>query len=109
MRMQEGLGLTILRIFAYASSASRKSWSFSDVAGAGMGPGRQPLRPLNRFLREVCVRESGSAENGRTFCQPGLCRSPSKILPVYDSGDHGHPNDAGYQAMAEAIDLKLFK
>jgi lysophospholipase L1-like esterase len=23
-------------------------------------------------------------------------------------GDHLHPNDAGYQAMANAIDLKLF-
>ena len=27
----------------------------------------------------------------------------------YDSGDHLHPNDAGYQAMANAIDLALFK
>jgi lysophospholipase L1-like esterase len=34
--------------------------------------------------------------------------SKSKILARYDSGDHGHPNDAGYQALADAIDLKLF-
>jgi lysophospholipase L1-like esterase len=34
--------------------------------------------------------------------------SPSKILPLYDSGDHGHPTDAGYKALADAIDLKLF-
>ena len=27
----------------------------------------------------------------------------------YDSGDHLHPNDAGYAAMAKAIDLALFK
>lgn len=27
----------------------------------------------------------------------------------YDSGDHLHPNDAGYEAMAMAIDLTLFK
>jgi lysophospholipase L1-like esterase len=33
---------------------------------------------------------------------------PSRFLPAYDSGDHLHPNDAGYQAMAEAVDLKLF-
>jgi lysophospholipase L1-like esterase len=25
----------------------------------------------------------------------------------YDSGDHLHPNDAGYQAMANAIPLRL--
>lgn len=34
---------------------------------------------------------------------------PSRMLPAYDSGDHLHPNDAGYQAMANAIDLRLFK
>ena len=35
--------------------------------------------------------------------------NPTKILPQYDSGDHLHPNDAGYRAMGDAIDLKLFE
>ena len=35
--------------------------------------------------------------------------SPSKILPKYDSGDHLHPNDAGYQAMGDAIDLTFLE
>lgn len=34
---------------------------------------------------------------------------PARFLPAYDSGDHLHPGDAGYKAMAEAIDLALFK
>ena len=34
---------------------------------------------------------------------------PSLMLPAYDSGDHVHPNDAGYKAMADAIDLSLFR
>ena len=34
---------------------------------------------------------------------------PTRMLPAYDSGDHLHPNDAGYQAMANAIDLGLFR
>jgi lysophospholipase L1-like esterase len=33
---------------------------------------------------------------------------PSQFLPAYDSGDHLHPNDAGYKAMANAVDLRLF-
>ena len=35
--------------------------------------------------------------------------NPGRLLPAYDSGDHLHPNDAGYQAMANAVDLKLFR
>lgn len=34
--------------------------------------------------------------------------SPASLLPAFDSGDHLHINDAGYQAMAESIDLALF-
>jgi lysophospholipase L1-like esterase len=34
--------------------------------------------------------------------------SPGKFLPLYDSGDHLHPNDAGYEAMGKSIDLHLF-
>jgi lysophospholipase L1-like esterase len=34
---------------------------------------------------------------------------PERFLAMYDSGDHLHPNDAGYKAMADAIDLSLFK
>lgn len=33
---------------------------------------------------------------------------PARMLPQYDVGDHLHPNDAGYLAMANAIDLSLF-
>jgi lysophospholipase L1-like esterase len=35
-------------------------------------------------------------------------RNPARMRPAYDSGDNLHPNDAGYKAMADAIDLSLF-
>ncbi len=34
---------------------------------------------------------------------------PAAMAAPYDSGDHLHPNDAGYRAMGESIDLKLFQ
>jgi lysophospholipase L1-like esterase len=34
---------------------------------------------------------------------------PAKLLPRFASKDRLHPNDAGYHAMAETIDLALFK
>lgn len=35
--------------------------------------------------------------------------NPRRLRPEYDSGDHMHPNDDGYQALADAIDLSLFR
>jgi lysophospholipase L1-like esterase len=32
---------------------------------------------------------------------------PARLLPRYDSGDHLHPNDAGYAALAAAVPLPL--
>jgi lysophospholipase L1-like esterase len=34
---------------------------------------------------------------------------PTRLLPAYDCGDHLHPNDNGYKAMADSINLKLFQ
>jgi len=33
---------------------------------------------------------------------------PTRLLPAYDSGDHLHPNNAGYAASGKAIPLNLF-
>ena len=32
---------------------------------------------------------------------------PTKVLEAFDKGDNLHPNDSGYKAMAESIDLEL--
>lgn len=32
-----------------------------------------------------------------------------ELNPIYDSGDHLHPNNAGYKAMGDAVNLSLFK
>jgi len=34
---------------------------------------------------------------------------PTRFLSGYHAGDFLHPNSAGYKAMAEAADLKLFE
>lgn len=35
--------------------------------------------------------------------------NPGAIRAAYDSGDHLHPGDAGYQAIADAVDLNVFR
>lgn len=55
------------------------------------------------------IRTSGTFDGVIDFDQ--ITRDPQKPLafnPAYDCGDHLHPNDAGYKAMGEGIDLKLF-
>jgi lysophospholipase L1-like esterase len=32
---------------------------------------------------------------------------PARLLPAYDSGDHLHPNDLGYQRMAEVVPVRF--
>jgi len=34
---------------------------------------------------------------------------PTRFAPQFDSGDHLHPNDLGYKAMADSIDLAIFR
>ncbi|WP_338674389.1 SGNH/GDSL hydrolase family protein [Streptomyces sp. SCSIO 30461] len=33
--------------------------------------------------------------------------APERLDPAYDSGDHLHPNDAGYARMAQSVDLSV--
>ena len=33
--------------------------------------------------------------------------SPRRLAAHFDSGDHLHPNDAGYAAIANAVDLRM--
>ncbi len=42
----------------------------------------------------------GVIDFASALAEPG---DPERMNPSYDSGDHLHPNDAGYRAMANAI------
>ena len=69
-----------------------------------------PAKEVKRQLVNAWIRTSGEYDAVIDFDlvlrDPA---SPTKILPLYDSGDHGHPNDSGYAALANSIDLSLFK
>jgi lysophospholipase L1-like esterase len=55
------------------------------------------------------IRTSGAFDGVIDF--DAVTRDPSNpkhIRAEFDSGDHLHPQDVGYEAMADAIDLELF-
>lgn len=54
------------------------------------------------------IRSSGAFDAVVDFSKlMGDPARPEHLAPAYDSGDHLHPNDAGFQAMAAAIDLRV--
>jgi lysophospholipase L1-like esterase len=91
------------------------------VIGATLTPFENALagRPnqgyftLDKEVRRLAVnhwiRTSGAFDTVIDFDRVIADPSRSAIATSYDSGDHLHPNDAGYRAMGEAVDLKLFQ
>lgn len=77
---------------------------------------RAPFIPLctpeNEKVRQkvnTWIRTTKEFDGMIDFDQPVADPShPARILPEYDSGDHLHPNDAGYVATANAVPLSLF-
>ncbi|MDF9528420.1 GDSL-type esterase/lipase family protein [Bacillus cereus] len=59
---------------------------------------------VNTWIRSSGVFD-GVIDFEKALADPN---DPDKMIPAYDSGDDIHPNDAGYKAMAEAIDLSIF-
>jgi lysophospholipase L1-like esterase len=67
--------------------------------------GEDKREAVNKFIRTAGAYD-GVIDFDAAVHDPS---HPTRFLATYDSGDHLHPNDAGYQAMANAIDLSLFR
>jgi lysophospholipase L1-like esterase len=69
-------------------------------------PRREEVRQaLNEWLRKTDVFDA-VVDFDRALRDPD---HPTRMLPIYDCGDHLHPSDLGYRAMGDAIDLALFE
>jgi lysophospholipase L1-like esterase len=90
------------------------------IIGATLTPFQDALHetPFNNYYDEdkekkrqevnAWIRSSGAFDGVIDF--DAAMRDPSNpkhILAKYDSGDHLHPQDVGYKAMADSIDLSL--
>ncbi|MBS0412072.1 MAG: SGNH/GDSL hydrolase family protein [Proteobacteria bacterium] len=105
-------------VFAYKQLIARAHAHDIKVIGATLPPfGPIPQRPgfyseaaaTKREALNAWIRSSHAFDGVIDF--DAVLRDPAhpdRMLPAYDSGDHLNPNDAGYQAMADAIDLRLF-
>jgi lysophospholipase L1-like esterase len=85
------------------------------IIGATLMPiqGNGYYTPAAETLRQTVnewIRTSGAFDGVVDFDQTMRdLNNIAALNPVYDSGDHIHPNDTGMQAMADAIDLQLLR
>ncbi|MGH3176022.1 MAG: SGNH/GDSL hydrolase family protein, partial [Streptosporangiaceae bacterium] len=107
-------GLTPARVVAgYRDLIAQAHARHVRIFGATLLPfqGAGYYSPAGEAIREAVnawIRISGAFDGVVDF--DAVMRAPANPLrlnPAYDSGDHLHPNDAGYQAMADAINLDM--
>ncbi|WP_395676439.1 GDSL-type esterase/lipase family protein [Inquilinus sp.] len=61
---------------------------------------------VNAFVRGAGSGCDGIVDQDTPLHDPA---NPTKFLPALDSGDHVHPNDSGYQVIANAVDPGFFR
>lgn len=67
--------------------------------------GEAKRQAVNRWIREAHAFD-GVADFDAVVRDPAR---PEHLRSAFDSGDHLHPNDTGYRAMAAAVDLRLLR
>ncbi|MCT2594070.1 SGNH/GDSL hydrolase family protein [Streptomyces sp. N2-109] len=60
-------------------------------------------RAVNDFVRDSGGAFDAVLDFDRVLRDP---ERPERMLPVYDSGDHLHPGDAGLKALGESVELR---
>ncbi len=100
--------------WGYAQIAQRAHARGIKVIGTTLGPfaGANYFSPDGEKMRQAVnhfVLTSGTFDAVIDFDKASRDPAqPDRLLPAFDSGDHLHPNDAGYQSMADSIDVKFF-
>ena len=101
-------------IAGYQQLISRAHARGIKIIGATLTPyeGAAYFTPAGEIVRQAIndfIRNSGAFDGVIDFEKAVQDPdNPSRILPAFTE-DNLHPNDIGYQAMADAIDLDLFK
>jgi len=76
-----------------------------EGAGYATAEGEAKREAANNFIRSSGAFDA-VIDFDRVTRDP---THPTRLAPQFDSGDHLHPNDLGYKAMADSIDLSIFQ
>ncbi len=75
------------------------------VARSALAPPAGPRQAVNAWIRDGGAFDA-IVDFDKALCDPA---HPTRMLPIYDCGDHLHPSDLGYNTMGDAVDLSLFE
>jgi len=100
------VGLSQLAARAHTHGIKVYGATLTPYVGAKYSsPGGEQMRQsVNQWIRTTNVFD-GFVDFDKATQDPA---NPSVFSSTADGGDHLHPSDAGYKAMGESIDLKLF-
>ncbi len=99
-------------LIARAHARGLKIWGATLLPRAGAQGSRPhtPAAEAQRLAVNAWIRRAHAFDGVLDFEQAlGDPAHPDRLLPAYDSGDHTHPNEAGYRAMAARVDLRELK
>lgn len=82
---------------------------FSAPANVTIQPYSNPVREATRQKLNTWIRTSGLFDDVMDFdAVVHDPNTPSQFAPQFNSGDFLHPNEAGYQAIANSFPLDVF-
>ncbi len=101
--------LAYTQIVAHAHAHGLKIYGATltpyDGARYSSPKGEEMREAVNQWIRTSGVFD-GVIDFDKAVQDPA---NPKVFAPAYDSGDHLHPDDAGYEKMGDSIDLGLFQ
>ncbi len=103
--LEQGLSQIVARAHEHGIKVFGATLTPYKGAGYFTEKGEQIREAVNQWILTSGVFD-GSIDFDKATRDPA---NPLMFAPQYDSGDHLHPKDPGYAAMADSIDLSLFR
>jgi lysophospholipase L1-like esterase len=103
--LEQGLAQLVVRAHEHGIRVFGATLTGYKGAGYFTENGEQIREAVNHWILTSGVFD-GAIDFDKATGDPV---NPLMFAPQYDSGDHLHPKDAGYAAMADSIDLRLFR
>ena len=103
--LEQGLAQLVARAHEHGIKVFGATLTPYKGAGYFTEQGEKIREAVNQWILTSGVFD-GTVDFDKATRDPA---NPLVYAPQYDSGDHLHPKDAGYAAMADSIDLSLFR